>query len=201
NFIPKIKDHIFSHLLGLEYDGDEREFTDVERNDVHFINNLNRVFQPKRFQINYTTYDVRRDQDMLKPGNGSTVMMLSRESSASAHPFWYARVLGAFCINVLHVGPNACNHSPQYMEVLWVRWFGVVPQYRWGFQEGRLPKIGFVPDSPAAFGFLDPSLVIRACHLIPAFADHRTNDLLRQGPSTARLPGEVDDWASFYVNM
>ncbi|KAG1722403.1 uncharacterized protein EDB91DRAFT_1088151 [Suillus paluster] len=44
------------------------------------------------------------------------------------------------------------------MEVLWVRWFGVVPQYRWGFQEARLPKIGFIPKSPGAFGFLDPSL-------------------------------------------
>ncbi|KAG2058593.1 hypothetical protein BDR06DRAFT_980408 [Suillus hirtellus] len=189
NFIPKIKDHILSHLL------------DIKRNDVCFINNLNGVFQPKHFQINYTMYDVCRDQDMLKPGNGSTVMMLSRESSASAHPFWYARVLGAFSINILHVGPNAHNRLPQYMEVLWVQWFGVVPQYHWGFQEGCLPKIGFIPNSPAAFGFLDPSLVIRACHLIPAFADHHTNDLLRQSPSAARLPGEVDDWALFYVNI
>jgi hypothetical protein len=128
-----MKDHILSHLLGLEYDGDERDFTGVERNDVHFINNLNSVFQPKHFQINYTTYNVHRDQDTLRPGNGSTVMMLSRESSAGAHPFWYAQVLGAFCINGLHVGPNAQNHSPQMIEVLWVRWFGVVPQYHWGF--------------------------------------------------------------------
>ncbi|KAG1770570.1 hypothetical protein EV702DRAFT_926507, partial [Suillus placidus] len=129
------------------------------------------------------------------------VMMLSRESSAGAHPFWYAQVLGAFCINVLHVGPNARNRSPQSIEVLWVRWLGVEPQYHWGFREGCLPKIGFIPDSPAAFGFIDPSLVIRACHLIPAFASHCTNDLLRHGPSAARLPGEVDDWASFYVNI
>ncbi|KAG2068597.1 hypothetical protein BDR04DRAFT_1024027 [Suillus decipiens] len=201
NFIPKIKDHILSRLLGLEYDGDKQDFTDVERNDLRFINNLNHVFQPKRFQINYTMYDVHRDQDTLRPGKGSTVMTLSRESGAGAHPFWYARVLGTFCINVLHVGPNARNRSPQSMEVLWVRWFGVVPHYHWGFREGHLPKIGFIPNSPAAFGFLDPSLVIRACHLIPAFADHRTNDLLRHGPSAARLPGEVDDWASFYVNI
>ncbi|KAG1736448.1 uncharacterized protein EDB91DRAFT_1055609, partial [Suillus paluster] len=202
DFIPKIKDHILSHLLGLEYDGDEQDFMDVERNDVWFINNLNSIFQPKHFQINYTMYDVHRDQDMLKPGNGSTMMMLSRESSAGAHPFWYARVLGAFCINVLHVGPNTHNCSPQSMEVLWVRWLGVEPQYHWGFREGHLPKIGFIPDSPAAFRFLDPLLVsCKACHLIPAFAGHHTNDLLRHGPSAARLPGEVDNWASFYVNM
>ena len=50
-------------------------------------------------------------------------------------------------------------------------------------------------------GFLDPSLVIRACHLIPAFVDERTSELLRPGISLARLPGEMDDWTAFYVNM
>ncbi|KAG2352646.1 hypothetical protein BDR07DRAFT_1248725, partial [Suillus spraguei] len=110
-------------------------------------------------------------------------------------------VLGAFCVNVLHVGPNTHNCSPQSMEVLWVQWFGVVPHYRWGFPECCLPKIGFVHDSPTAFRFLDPLLVIRACHLIPAFTDHRMDHLLRHGPSLVRLPGEVDVWASFYVNI
>jgi hypothetical protein len=128
-------------------------------------------------------------------------MTLSREQGAGAHPFWYAQVLGAFVIQILHVGADARNRSPQSMEFLWVRWFGVVPHYCWGFKEGRLPKVGFIPDSPAAFGFLDPSLVLRACHLIPAFADGRTDDLLRHGPTAARPFGEVDDWTAFYVNM
>ena len=72
------------------------------------------------------------------------------------------------------------------MEFLWVRWFGVVPGYRWGLKNARLPKIGFVSsDSGAAFGFIDPSLILRACHLIPAFADGCTDSLLRHGPSVA----------------
>jgi len=88
------------------------------------------------------------------------------------------------------------------MEFLWVRWFGVEPDYRWGFKNAWLPKIGFIPsDSGAAFGFLDPSFVLRACHLIPAFADGRTNSLLRHGTSVARENNNVDDWAAFYVNM
>jgi hypothetical protein len=185
----------------LDYDGDERVFTDAERNSVRFINNLNRVAQAKRLQINYTTYDVRRDQDTLKPGYGGVVMTLSREHGDDTHPFWYARVLGAFCVQVLHVGPDVRNRSPQSMEFLWVRWFGVVPRYRWSMREGRLPKVGFIPDSPFAFGFLDPSVVLRACHFIPCFADGRTDTLLRYGPSVARPFGEVNDWAAFYVNM
>jgi hypothetical protein len=67
------------------------------------------------------------------------------------------------------------------MEFLWVRWFGVEPGYHWGFKTARLPKIGFVPNTDdMAFGFLDPSLVIRGCHLVPSFADGCTTKLLHQ---------------------
>jgi len=63
--------------------------------------------------------------------------------------------------------------------------------------------VGFVEDSDElAFGFLDPSLVIRGCHLIPRFASGRTNALMSyQGPTVARAPGCTEDWTNFYVNM
>ncbi|KAG2072362.1 hypothetical protein BDR04DRAFT_1127678 [Suillus decipiens] len=200
-FVPKLKDHLLSQLLSLDYDGDERVFTDVEQNSVCFINNLNMVSQAKHLQINYTTYDVHRDQDTLKPGYSGVVMTLSREHDDDTHPFWYAQVLGAFSIQVLHVGPDICNCSPQSMEFLWVWWFGVVPCYRWGIREGCLPKVGFILDSPSVFGFLDPSIVLRACHLIPCFADGHMDTLLQYSPTVVQLFGEVNDWAAFYVNM
>ena len=149
-----------------------------------------------RLQINYTTYDMRRDQDTLHPGSGSTVMLLSREDGPNAHPFWYAEVLGAFIITVDYAG------TKRAMEVLWVRWFGVVPGYRWGFKYARLPKVGFIPsETGAAFGFIDPELVLRSCHLIPAFEDGRTGSLLRHGLSIARQENVIDDWTAYYVNM
>ncbi|KIO10578.1 hypothetical protein M404DRAFT_73317, partial [Pisolithus tinctorius Marx 270] len=111
-------------------------------------------------------------------------------------------VVKAFHIKVFHVGPNARCRSQQTMEVLWVRWLGVEPNYSWGFQVAWLPKVGFVPESDSnAFGFLDPSLVIRGCHLIPSFSDGHTTLLLRQGASVARCPNEDDDWHSYYVNI
>ena len=80
--------------------------------------------------------------------------------------------------------------------------FGIDPSYRSGLKVGRLPKIGFVPENDdQAFSFLDPELVICRCHLIPAFADGRTVELLRTGVTAARPIDEVDDWAAFYVNM
>jgi hypothetical protein len=162
----------------------------------------NRIYATKVLRVNFTTYDVRRDQDSMNPRTHCDVMVRSRETDAGAHPFWYARVLGVFHANVLHTGARATNRSVQNMEFLWVRWFGTEPGYRYGRRSARLPKIGFVPATDdLAFGFLDPSLVIRGCHLIPAFFDGRTSELLRSGPSAARPAGEIDDWAAYYVGM
>jgi hypothetical protein len=130
-------------------------------------------------------------------------MVLSTETGPGAHRYWYARVLGVFHAKVIHSGPEARNRSVQHMEFLWVRWFGMEPGYRWGFKTARLPKIGFVPDTDeGAFGFLDPSLVIRGCHLVPCFAGGHTLDLLRSSTFTAaRRADEAYDWANYYVMM
>jgi hypothetical protein len=130
-------------------------------------------------------------------------MVLSSETGVNAHPYWYARVLGVFHAQVLHMGPSAKNHSIQHMEFLWVRWFGIEPDYISGTHTAWLPKIGFVPDTDdGAFGFLDPSLVVRGCHLVPAFAAGRTQTLLQTiSPTAARLPDETDDWENYYVIM
>ena len=200
DFILRLKDHLLARLLHRPFDGDEEEFSDSDRNTVRIVDN--RIYSAKVLQVNYTTYDIRRDQDSMNPRTNADVMVLSPETGPGAHPYWYAHVLGVFHARVLHTGPLATNRSIQHMEFLWVRWFGVDPGHRYGHKAARLPKIGFVPESdPLAFGFLDPSLVLRGCHLIPAFNDGRTSDLLTAPLTAARPPDEVDDWVAFYVNM
>ena len=76
-FIPRMKDHLLSRLLGYEYDGDECAFTDDERNDLRIIGGLNRAIQSNVLCINYTTYDIRRGQDVLRPGPKCFVFTLS----------------------------------------------------------------------------------------------------------------------------
>jgi hypothetical protein len=201
NFIPRLKDHLLSRLLKRDYDGDEQEFSDDDRNTVRIIDN--RLYSVKVLRVNHTTYDIRRGQDSLNPRTQHCdIMVHSCEDDPETHPYWYARIIGIFHVRVLHTGPAATNRSVQNMQFLWVRWFGVEPGHRSGFKVGRLPRIGFVPDSDnQAFGFLDPSLVIRGCHLIPAFAQGKTTELLRANVTAARPVGEVDDWTAFYVNM
>ena len=164
--------------------------------------NLDRVVESKILRINYTSYDIRQAYNCVQPDGRSFLMTLSREEDPDRHPFWYCQLLKAFHIKV-HFCPGGVSHSKEMLEVLWVRWLGIDPEHKWGFKHYALPKVGFVPeqgDSPA-FGFLDPSLVIRGCHLIPAFANGRTDQLLWRGHSVARLQGETDDWAGYYVNM
>jgi hypothetical protein len=201
DFIPKLQDHLLGRLLNRDFDGDaHEEFTPADRNTV-FIQN-NKIYATKTCRVNYTTYDVRRDQDTLNPRTSCFVMVNSPETQDGAHPYWYCKIIGVFHAKV-YQSTQSETTVPQPMEFLWVRWLGIEPGHRGDIQTGRLPKVGFVHESDSyAFGFLDPAHVIRASHLIPRFAGGRTNHLLQTTDLTAaRLPDETDDWANYYVNM
>ncbi|KAJ3771938.1 hypothetical protein FB446DRAFT_789170 [Lentinula raphanica] len=203
DFWPKLQDHLLGRLLKRGFDGDSYgSFTEAERNSISLYKK--RFYAAKTMRINYTTYDVRRDQDVINPRTDHCMVMVRSADydDPKKHPFWYARVLGIFHADVLRLD-NGQVQEIEHMEFLWVRWMGAEPHYRWGRKVARLPKIGFVAESdPYAFGFLDPGLVIRACHLIPDFVTGRTSELLQTRQLTAARPvGEVDDWGSFYVNI
>ena len=200
NFISLLKDHLLGRILKHDYDGDNAPFSLEERSKLSFRNNT--IYQHKVIRINHTTYDMRREQDSLNPSRQANIMVLAPDSED--HPYWYARIIGIFHAIVSH--PDL--PEPTQMDLLWVRWYGLDPdlRYRFGWKARRLPRIGFVedtddPNGSPPFGFIDPASIIRGVHLIPAFKDHRTSDLLDTS-ALARLPEEGDyDWNFFYVNM
>lgn len=198
-----LKNHILCRQLGGTYDGDEQVFSDKDHNSIRVVGN--RVYSVQTLRVNYTTYDVRRDQDTINPRTHCDVMIASPETSADAHRFWYARILGIFYIYVCNNDTDSTNRASQRIEFLWVRWFGMVEGHRYGLRVARLPKVGFIKEGEGtpSFGFLDPSLVVRACHLIPAFNLGKTTRLLSATTTStaARAFGEMDDWVAFYVNM
>ena len=130
-------------------------------------------------------------------------MVQSPEVGDDTHPYWYAQVLGIYHTLASTTHLAAPKHSAQPMQFLWVRWLGAEPRYRSGSRVARLPKVGFVEATDGdAFGFLDPDLVIRGSHLLPAFHAGRTRNLMPyDGPTIARPSDEKDDWLNFYVNM
>jgi hypothetical protein len=144
---------------------------------------------------------MRRDQDSINPRTRSDVMVLSDDDS---HPFWYARVLAILHVNVFHAGTS---RHVQRVDVLWARFYGYDSQRPGGFCNRRLHCIGFGEyHSSDSFGFIDPADVLRAVHLIPAYALGKTPHLLPTG-SIARIqikPGEEEDesdYCRYYVNM
>ncbi|KAH9840199.1 uncharacterized protein C8Q71DRAFT_702877 [Rhodofomes roseus] len=120
-FVPKLKGHLLSRLLGKDFDGDEEQYSRDELDSLQIVGN--KIYAHQVLRVNFTTYDVRRDQDSVNPRTHSDVMVHSCETEAGAHPYWYARVLGIFHADVYQHGRNVRNRSVQRMEFLWVRWF------------------------------------------------------------------------------
>ncbi len=200
-FISKLQDHLLGRIRGHEFDGDTHtSFSDDERNSIRIRNNI--IYRLSTLRINYTTYDMRRDFDTINPKTHPFIMVPSPEVEMGAHPFYYAAVLGVFHADIQH---ESRDFRFRRMEFLWVRWLGVVLGHPFGQKRANLPKIGFVPDSDDfAFGFLDPSLVVRGCHLIPSFIDQKTQDLLTtEGPSLGQVGtiSEDGDWTNYNVGM
>ncbi|KAI0258587.1 hypothetical protein BC834DRAFT_1045792 [Gloeopeniophorella convolvens] len=190
DFLPRLKDHLLTRLRGEEYDGDEQQYSDQDRAEVIILDD--KMYHRKTLRINYTTYDLRCEQDTISSSRPD-VMVLSCEDDDDSHPYWYARVQRIFHVNVLHCPANTpAPETSERMDVLWVRWFGIDTSVRGGWARKRLHAISFIPSSdPGAFGFLDPMQVIRGIHLIQRF-DHGTTDQL--------LPPSDKDY-DYYVNQ
>ena len=202
NFLPRLKDHLLARLRNIAYSGDEHDFSDEDRNSVLITDN--KIFEHSILRINYTTYDLRREQDTINPRTRADIMVLSHEDDRT-HPYWYARVIRIFHVNVEYrEHPAALRTPPTRLDVLFVRWF-CRDSSPAGWAAKRLQRLEFFDHEslPDAFGFLDPDSVVRGVHLIPAFAHSPTDELL--GPTFARRKGDScgddSDWRFYYVNM
>lgn len=197
NFLPRLKDHVLARTRGLTYNGDEYDFTDDERECIVFHNN--KIHDHPLLRVNYTTYDLRREQDTINPLSRADIMVLSQEDERT-HPYWYARVVKIFHIMVEHREDHFSPFAkPARMDVLFVRWFQLDSNFNAGWDAKRLYRVQFFENdrSGDAFGFIDPNLVVRGVHLIPAFAYGETDN--PEHPLGARL--QDVDWRYSYVNM
>ena len=197
DFLSQLKDHLLSCLVDSE-DDDDGSFSNKDHLSLTLVNNW--IYRHKVLQVNYTTYNMRRAQDSLNLQTHGDIMVLSRDGNG-AHPYWYGHIIGIFHSMVVHTGPKSRLWEPMKMKFLFVRWFGLDTEdsERGGWKAKKLHQIGFV-EGNAVFGFVDPSDVIRAIHLIPRFSQGCTKDSL--GHSIARSILEKDeDWVRYYINM
>lgn len=166
------------------------------------------IYRHKIIRFNYTTYDVRRDQDTINPGTShcnimllssrQTIPPMSDNSSITLplpqpHPYLYARVIGIYHANVIYTGPGTVGYTPRRVDFLWVRWYN----YHKDETPNRLDQLSFPPiTSEGAFGFVDPANVVRSCHIIPRFHQGKRHP---NGTGFSRLAYDSDDWLSYYI--
>lgn len=152
-------------------------------------------------RINYTTYDVRRAQDVIsRAANRNNVMVLKDRTGEDrwSHPYAYAHVLGIFHVNVLPIdGGDIMDTRPQRMEFLWVRWFRLEDEESDSWQTRRLDAVSFPSvNDPDAFSFLDPADVVRSCYVVPVFHEGQRHT---SGKGLSHVCRDGADWKRYHI--
>ncbi|KAJ7215822.1 hypothetical protein GGX14DRAFT_359390, partial [Mycena pura] len=190
DFILNLKKHLLQRIMKVD---ENKVFTVDDLLQISF--RAHRLYTHKTMRINYTTYDLQRDQDTINPRRNRYLMVLSQDDE---HPFLYAEVISILHANIGH--PDLPG-GLERMEFLYVRWLDLDPSHLGGMDTKRLHRVKYLDHNNGdAFGFLDPQLVVCATHLIPAFYQGHTKSYL---PRSLIRPLEQndEDWCSFYVNL
>ncbi|KAJ3002922.1 hypothetical protein NUW54_g5587 [Trametes sanguinea] len=204
-FIPRLYGHIWCRLTGGTSNSLSEDMLD------HLEIRGDRLYRHRTARFYYTTYNMQRGQDTINPRTHADVMLLSEGSDSDvdsdSSPYWYARVVGIFHLHARFRGPGATSKMREWqrVDILWARWFEYDTSVPSGFIHRRPPRIQFMdahnPDV-VAFSFIDPSAVLRAAYILPAFHHGLTTDLLEYAGSVGRHETHPDeDWRYYYVGM
>lgn len=172
----------------------DRLSADLNMDERVFIKD-DTLYEHPLLTIKYTAYDVRREEDKVHLNFGNQAVIVYSPTTQTAEPWLYAHIVSIYHI-FIH---TAANPQPKHLELLWVRWMEQDSSQLGGENSSQYTRVSFTPHYGVpgeAFGFVDPSHIIRACHLIPAFDLRRTRD--RLSPSMAR--DVKGDWQAFYTN-
>lgn len=162
------------------------EYSDQERSKVIIVNNALHIHRVLR--LNYTTYDVRRDQDVINPRTRSDVILLPPDAAGEEHPYQYGRIDAIFHVIVEHVGRDSQTSRQQILDVCWVKRYAVDTVVKGGFKEKRMHRVGPTGDDDRwGYVFIDPKHIVCAAHLVPVFAE-------------GEIGGGIDEYYRYYVN-
>jgi hypothetical protein len=159
------------------------------------------MYKHNIMRINYTTYDVRRAEDVIHPGTSHhNVMILNPSWPSSGHPFLYAHVLGIYHVNVIYAGAGMIDYHPRRLEFLWVRWYQWEDNHPVGWMKGTgLDQVQFPPLAHAdSFDFINPSDVLRSCYIVPRFSRGKLHP---DGVGISHCAQDAKDWRTYYVNQ
>ncbi|RXW12496.1 hypothetical protein EST38_g13358, partial [Candolleomyces aberdarensis] len=214
-FVQNLREHLLPRVGAALFDrqalagspstgeaGSIRPQPSLDSSWIHFKDY--RMFSHKIMRVKYTTYEVRRDEDVIHiNSDGCNIMVHNPEhdDNPHAHPFLYARVLGIYHAHVSYAGEFAIGTwdlRPVRLEFLWVRWYKLQDSELEGRTRTPLDRLTFPPvTSPNAASFIDPNTVLRAAHIIPRFCLGRVHE---HGQGQSEMAGDQSDWKEYFVN-
>src|SRR5882762_9085247 len=138
--MPKLKDHILPCIKEVlcqeaSASGKDGNSTQVGLSTIQGLHaghesllfKGDHMYRHHLARFNYTTYDIRRAQDVINPGTAHHNIMLltnnTEDNGDTTHPFLYACVLGIYHVNVIYTGGGSVDYIARKVEFLWVRWF------------------------------------------------------------------------------
>lgn len=177
--------------------------SDLDRIYLH----SDRIYQHNILHINYTSYDVRRATDIVNPKTSRRDVMCLRSvedgerntaPGNGVHRFMHARVLGVYHANVLYRGRGSSDLRKRRFDFLLVRWYSFCDESP---ASNAFDRLSLRPvDDPSAIDFLDPTDVLRACHIIPRFSLGHLYGPGDEDRIQSKLAKDQDDWREYYVN-
>lgn len=177
--------------------------SDIDRILIH----SDRIYHHNILHINYTSYDVRQETDIINPKTSRRDVMCLRDtqereveegSVVDVHRFMHARVLGVYHVNVVYRGRGAADLRKHRFDFLWVRWYLFCEEQPASNSFDRM-TLGKVSDS-TSIGFLDPADVLRACHIIPRYCMGQLYGPDTQDRIQSKLAKDQEDWCEYYAN-
>ncbi|KAJ3531757.1 hypothetical protein NMY22_g8020 [Coprinellus aureogranulatus] len=142
-----------------------------------------RLYRHEILNVHFTSYEGRRERDILNPNTSRREFMCLREDcdASPKAPILLRTSFG----------------KTRRFDVLWVRWFEELEDEK-EWADGQLDRVGFYPlEDQTAFDFLDPTHVLHACHLIPRFS---LGQVQGREPGYSPLTKAHDDWVEYMVN-
>ncbi|KAJ3518588.1 hypothetical protein NMY22_g13601 [Coprinellus aureogranulatus] len=203
HFVRNLKAHLlprFIRGLNPNLEGQALQDTIQALDWSNIVFKDDRLYTHKIMRIKYTTYDARRDEDIIHLDTPQcNVMFLDQSYSykTPGHPFTYGKVVGILHAEVGYVGDvgrRGTQYIYQPIEFLWVRRYRVHPQTTdFDLDEAELLPI----EEPNSHYFVDPLEVLRACHLVPNFQEGPKHG---NGIGKSAVLDDGSDWNRYFVN-
>ena len=198
DFIPKLKRHLLPRIKTVLAES-STAYSDVHADSdwESVVFKQDRMYKHKTMRINYTSYDVRRGEDVIHTGTSRCdVILINPDPSLSHHPFLYARVLGIYHVNAIYLGEGTIDYAPRQLEFLWVRWYEE-DDLADDWSNQRLGRVSFPPITQEdSCGFIDPADVLRGCHMVSAF---RCGKVYSDGIGISHCAQDSNDWRVYYI--